>query len=90
MDTAAQDIDFSLSSCGTQALERAGLVAPWHVGSQFPDQGWNPRPLHWKADSLPLDHQGSPASSCILTASYSMGNLLIKILFVYTEMTYTF
>ena len=19
-----------------------------HVGSQFPDQGWNPRPLHWK------------------------------------------
>lgn len=30
------------------------------------------------------------ASSCIPTASYSMGNLLIRILFVYTEMAYTF
>lgn len=29
------------------------------------------------------------ASYCILTASYSMGNLLIRILFVYTEMAYT-
>ena len=26
----------------------------------FPDQGWNPCPLHQQADSLPLDHQGSP------------------------------
>ena len=25
----------------------------------FLDQGWNPCPLHWQADSLPLDHQGS-------------------------------
>ena len=38
---------------GTQVPERtgsvaayAGLVAPWHVGSQFPDQAWNPHPLH--------------------------------------------
>ena len=23
------------------------------------DQGWNPCPLHWRADSLPLSHQGS-------------------------------
>ena len=37
-----------------------GLVAPGHVGSWFPDQGSNPRPLHWKADSSPLGHQGSP------------------------------
>ena len=20
----------------------------WHVRSQFPDQGWDPYPLHWK------------------------------------------
>ena len=33
-------------SCGM-----AGLVALWHVGSQFPDQGSNLRPLHSKADS---------------------------------------
>ena len=26
----------------------------------FPDQGWNPPPLHWQADSLPRSHQGSP------------------------------
>ena len=26
----------------------------------FPDQGPNPRPLHWQADSQPLRHQGSP------------------------------
>ena len=26
----------------------------------FPDQGSNPRPLHWQADSQPLCHQGSP------------------------------
>ena len=26
----------------------------------FPDQGSNPCPLHWQADSQPLQHQGSP------------------------------
>ena len=26
----------------------------------FPDQGSNPCPLHWEADSQPLRHQGSP------------------------------
>ena len=26
----------------------------------FPDQGSNPCPLHWQADSQPLRHQGSP------------------------------
>ena len=26
----------------------------------FPDQGWNPCLLHWQADFLPLNHQGSP------------------------------
>ena len=29
----------------------------------FPDQGSNPCPLHWQADSQPLCHQGSPISS---------------------------
>ena len=28
----------------------------------FPDQGSNPCPLHWQADSQPLRHQGSPVS----------------------------
>ena len=26
----------------------------------FPDQGSNPCPLHWQAESYPLSHQGSP------------------------------
>ena len=26
----------------------------------FPDQGLNPCPPHWQADSYPLHHQGSP------------------------------
>ena len=42
-----------LSSCGLRAqqLQCVGLVALWHVGSQFPDQRLNPHPLHWKVDS---------------------------------------
>ncbi|KAJ8783633.1 hypothetical protein J1605_008676 [Eschrichtius robustus] len=30
----------------------------------FPDQGSNPCPLHWQADSPPLRHQGSPNLLC--------------------------
>ena len=31
-----------------------------HVGSQLPNQGSNPQPLHWKVESSPLNHQESP------------------------------
>ena len=31
----------------------------------FPDQGSNPCPLHWQADSQPLRHQGSPKTFLI-------------------------
>ena len=47
---------------------RAGSVAVAHGPSCsatcgiFPDQGSNPCPLHWQADSQPLRHQGSPTS----------------------------
>ena len=34
----------------------------------LPDQGSNPRPLHWQADSQPLRHQGSPAGGFLTTA----------------------
>ena len=49
---------------------RAGSVVVAHGCSCsaacgiFPDQGSNPCPLHWQADSQPLRHQGSP--TCIL------------------------
>ena len=45
---------------------RAGSAAVAHGPSGsaacgiFPDQGMNPCPLHWQADSQPLRHQGSP------------------------------
>ena len=45
---------------------RAGSVIVAHGPSCsaacwiFPDQGSNPCPLHWQADSQPLSHQGSP------------------------------
>ena len=45
---------------------RAGSVVVTHGPSCsaacgiFPDQGSNPCPLHWQADSQPLHHQGSP------------------------------
>ena len=54
-----------LISCDLRAPEHvgselscAGLARPWH--GIFPDQGSDPRPLRWQADSLPLDHQGHP------------------------------
>ena len=45
---------------------RAGSVVVAHRPNRsaacgiFPDQGSNPCPLHWQADSQPLRHQGSP------------------------------
>ena len=45
---------------------RAGSVVVAHEPSCsaacgiFPDQGSNPCPLHWQADSQQLSHQGSP------------------------------
>ena len=47
---------------------RAGSVVVAHGPSCSaacgisPDQGSNPCPLHWQADSQPLRHQGSPSN----------------------------
>ena len=54
---------------------RAGSVVVAHGPSCsaacgiFPDQGSNPCPLHWQADSQPLHHQGSPIIVCLLFSS---------------------
>ena len=51
---------------------RAGSVVVAHGPSCsaacgiFPDQGSNPCPLHWQADSQPLRHQGSPRTHGLL------------------------
>ena len=44
----------------------------------FPDQGSNPCPLHWQADSQPLRHQGSPIflfMCCVFLLLCMTGNL---------------
>ena len=52
---------------------RAGSVIVAHGPSSsaareiFLDQGSNPCPLHWQADSQPLRHQGSPLCQNLLT-----------------------
>ena len=56
-----------LQSTGSR---RAGSVTVAHGRSCsaaceiFPDQGSNPCPLQWQADSQPLRHQGSPVLFC--------------------------
>ena len=35
----------------------------------FPDQGSNPRLLHWQADSFQLSHQGSPVKLFLIVLS---------------------
>ena len=50
----------------TQLLWCVGLVDLHHVGSCFLDQGWNLHPMHWKVNSSPLDHQGSPKRKPLL------------------------
>ena len=53
----------SLRSTGSRRAGSA-IVAHGPICSAacgiFPDQGPNPCPLHWQADSQPLRHQGSP------------------------------
>ena len=50
---------------------RAGSVIVAHGPSCsaargiLPDQGSNPCPPHWQADSQPLRHQGSPSSNSL-------------------------
>ena len=54
---------------------RAGSAAVAHGPSRsaargiLPDQGSNPCPLHWQADSQPLRHQGSPSQLLIIHAN---------------------
>ena len=60
---------------------RAGSAIVAHGTSRsaacgvFPEQGSNPCPLHWQADSQPLRHQGSPKQLFMLE-TYSEIELL--------------
>ena len=50
----------------------------------FPDQGSNPCPLHWQADSQLLRHQGSPCS-CILDVFVGRDELHILLLLLHLD-----
>ena len=60
---------------------RAGSVIVAHGPSRsaacgiFPDQGPNPCPLHWQADSQPLRHQGSPGCNTLIAWCQARQNL---------------
>ena len=63
------------SGCGSQSLEhRLNSVAHRLSCSAacgiFPDQVSNPRLLHWQADSLPLNQQGSPVQTLNCVACF--------------------
>ena len=59
-------LTIAASLVGSTGSRHAGSVVVAHRPSRsaacgiFPDQGLNPCPLHWQADSPPLRHQGSP------------------------------
>ena len=61
-------------SCRAHALgPRGSVVAACGLGYSaacgiFLDQGPNLCPLHWQADSLPMDYQGSPITHVFLLA----------------------
>ena len=73
---------------------RAGSVAVAHGPSCsvacgiFPDQGSNPCPLHWQADSQPLCHQESPrgvhfsSGSCNLALAVLLTGLPMQLTFI--------
>ena len=55
---ASAAVAHGLQSTGSAAVAH-GLSCSAACGI-LPDQGSNPRPLNWQADSQPLRHQGSP------------------------------
>ena len=64
-------LTIAASLVGSTGSRRAGSVVVAHGPSCstacgiLPDQGSNPCPLHWQADSQPLRHQGSPIITLI-------------------------
>ena len=84
-----------LQSTGSR---RAGSVVVAHGPSCslacgiFPDQGSNPCPLHWQADSQPLHHQGSPIIYIlilvVLICIFKMANDVVVYVFALLILSY--
>ena len=63
------------SRCAGSAIVAHGPSCSAACGI-FPDQGPNPCPLHWQADSQPLRHQGSPVFVFVLPCQAACGILV--------------
>ena len=66
--------EYGLNRAGSIAVEHR-LRCPVACGIVL-DRGWKLCPLHWQADSQPLDHQGSPPYSLLSTSVSSDTGLL--------------
>ena len=68
-----RSVTAAASRCRAWALEHGlsgrGVHALWHVGS-FQTRAC---PLHWQADSSPLDHQESPLQSVLMSTVSIVG-----------------
>ena len=66
---------FSLQSVGSRAQAQWSWYACSVACGIFPDPGFQTRacPLHWQADSSPLDHQESPLQSILMSTVSIVG-----------------
>ena len=62
------------SRCAGSVFVAHGLSCSVACGI-FPDQGSNPCPLHWQADSQPLCHQGSPKFSKLILGLFNINEI---------------
>ena len=69
-----------LSNAGSVVVAR-GLSCSAACGI-FPDQGSNPCPLHWQADSSPLHHRGSPPNH-IPKSHSNHSNSILPLYFIF-------
>ena len=69
------------SRCSGSAIVAHGPSCSVACGI-FPDQGSNPCPLHWQADSQPLRHQGSPKCFCNKNKTFNVSGSCVRSIFL--------
>ena len=74
--TRASVVQQAVSGAGAHRL----LSCPLACGI-FWDQGWDPCPLPWQADSYPLDHQGSSQRHSLILSLWNQNGSYLHIAF---------